>query len=266
LTACSSLSEKVDHVASQYNFQRLELPGKGFTHVAYFSAVAPTSRTLHIYLEGDGTPWLTTKTIAADPTPRNPLMLGLMSLDSTQAIYLGRPCYFGKSDESPCHYKLWTQDRYSEAIVASMAAALDNFVSDRFINSQNITTFRFFGHSGGGVLAMLLAEHFPATRAVVTLAGNLDISAWTDLHGYTPLTGLNPASRPPLPGNIIQLHYAGAQDVIVPPSIVRKGIARQGAVEFTIIDGANHICCWNTLWPQILDRLQPTTPSSEILQ
>jgi len=257
-SACTSLPEKINRTASQLNFQRLVLPGTGFTHVAYINAIKPHSQTLHVYLEGDGTPWLTTHTIAADPTPRKPLMLELMSLDSTPAIYLGRPCYFGKSDEPSCHYTFWTQDRYSETVVVSMAAALNHFLDQQFIKKQRITTFRFFGHSGGGVLAMLLAEHFPTTRAVVTLAGNLDVTAWTNLHDYTPLTGLNPALRPSLPSNITQLHYAGVRDLVVPPSLVRKGIARQNTAELIVIDDADHTCCWGSLWPHILDRLQST--------
>ena len=68
------------------------------------------------------------------------------------------------------------------------------------------------GYSGGGTLAQLVAEKFTQTRAVVTLAGNLDLAAWVQLHDYTPLGGsLNPAERPPLPGHILQIHYVGKQ-------------------------------------------------------
>ena len=45
----------------------------------------------------------------------------------------------------------------------------------------------FIGYSGGGTLATLLVEHFPQTRAVVTIAGNLDVKAWTEYHNYEPL-------------------------------------------------------------------------------
>ena len=36
---------------------------------------------LHVYIEGDGTPYVARHDFAADPTPRNPLMLRLMTLD-----------------------------------------------------------------------------------------------------------------------------------------------------------------------------------------
>ena len=77
---------------------------------------------LHVYLDGDGTPMLGSYP-AADPTPRDPLVLDLMALDSTPSIYVGRPCYHGLSG-APCSPSLWTSGRYSEPVVASMAAGI----------------------------------------------------------------------------------------------------------------------------------------------
>ena len=70
-----------------------------------------------------------------------------------------------------------------------MAAALSDILQRRPYQGLVL-----IGYSGGGVLAMLLAEQFPATQAVVTVAGNLDTDAWAIEHGYSPLRGsLNPA-------------------------------------------------------------------------
>ena len=68
---------------------------------------------------------------------------------------------------------------------------------------------------------MLLAERFKQTRAVVTVAGNLDPDRWVAQHGYSPLVGsLNPARRPPLPSHILQLHFVGGRDRNVPRDLL----------------------------------------------
>src|SRR6266545_4164343 len=70
--------------------------GEGFAHVVYRPAgLRPDGgRVLHIYLDGDGTPWERGRP-APDPTPRAPLVLRLMALDPAPRVYLGRPCYHG---------------------------------------------------------------------------------------------------------------------------------------------------------------------------
>ena len=123
----------------------------------------------------------------------------------------------------------------------------------RDIYSKNIKYIQFLGHSGGGTLAMLLAERFNRTTSVVTLAGNLDIDAWTTLHGYSPLYGsLNPAQRPALAGHIKQFHYVGRNDKVVPPAVVQSGIRRQHNARLIILDDVNHKCCWESVLPRIL--------------
>jgi hypothetical protein len=52
---------------------------RSFRHVVLDKPGHP-SRVLHVYLDGDGTPW-DGNTAAVDPTPRNTLVLGLMRLD-----------------------------------------------------------------------------------------------------------------------------------------------------------------------------------------
>ena len=161
------------------------------------SSSAPSfaaSSTLHVYLEGDGTPWVYRVIVTPDPTPRRPLMLGLMSLDDAPSIYVGRPCYNGTSGASGCDDTLWTSARYSATVVDSMAKAI------RVIARRGgYSALRLFGHSGGGTLALLLAPRLEGVLDVVTVAGNLDIEAWTRHHGYSPLRdSLNPASEPAL--------------------------------------------------------------------
>ncbi|MDH5669092.1 MAG: alpha/beta hydrolase [Nitrospira sp.] len=182
-----------------------------------------------------------------DPTPRNPLMLRLLSFDPGQAVYVGRPCYHGLTKAAGCSNELWTTARYSERVVASLAAAIR-----RIMTEQADRQLSLFGHSGGGTLAMLLAERFPETRALVTIAGNLDTDAWTAHHGFSPLTdSLNPITRPLLHRSLVQRHYVGERDRIVPSAIVKNAAAQLGT-EAIVITGFDHVCCWEERWPQIL--------------
>src|SRR5262249_17851713 len=108
-----------------------------------------------------------------------------------------------------------------------------------------------FGHSGGGALAVLLAPRFAETTDVVTIAANLEIDAWADLHGYARLAGsVNPAREPPLAPAIHQRHYVGAADRRVPADVTARGPIPPASV--TIVPGYDHVCCWKDLWPSIL--------------
>jgi pimeloyl-ACP methyl ester carboxylesterase len=166
---------------------------------------------------------------------REPLALEPAS-DDNPALYLGRPCYHGLGDDSRCAAALWTDERYSEAVVASMAAALEASTTLR-----RFDRLALIGYSGGGVLAMLLAARVPRTAAVVTVAANLDVDAWTARHGYLRLTGsLNPAAEPPLPAGLYQRHYLGSRDRVVPPEIVSGGPFDRATL--VLIPDFDHVC------------------------
>lgn len=220
------------------------VPGAAFQHVV-FSQTHQRSRTLHVYIDGDGTPWLAWRP-AGDPTPRNPLLLRLMALDPSPSVYLGRPCYHGLSHTAPCSDALWTRERYSEAVVSSMGAALR-----RVVQAGGFDRLAWFGYSGGGALAVLLAPRFTETTDLITVAANLDIDAWADLHGYARLVGsLNPARQPPVPAWIRQRHYVGGKDRVVPKEVVTRGPIDPHTL--TVIPSYDHTCCWETLWPAVL--------------
>jgi len=250
ISGCTSPSQRVDDRAADYGFRRVVVRENGFSHVAYIKEgrATPTS-ALHVYLDGDGTPWVHKHVAASDPTPRTPLMLELMSLDPSPSLYLGRPCYNGLNNVKKCTPDMWTDGRYSEAVVASMSAALDRLSSD-------YQALVLLGYSGGGTLAMLLAERQPKTETVITVAANLDTERWAALHKQQSLTGsLNPAIRSPLPVRIRQMHFAGADDDNVPPMLVRDAIAQQQGATFKVFSKQDHSCCWRDVWKEILGRL-----------
>lgn len=222
--------------------------GAGYEHRVVLQGRVDEAPRVHVYLEGDGRPFATPRLPAGDPSPRRRLARELMALDPTPSIYLARPCYEGLAAAPACTPALWTAARYGEAVVASLAAALENLRTQ-----HRIERYTLLGYSGGGVLAMLLAERVAAVDRVVTVASNLDLEAWAAQHGYTPLNAsLNPARRPPLPRRITQIHYAGGLDRVVPPALIAAALQGQTGARLVVIDEATHGRGWITVWPLLL--------------
>jgi len=270
LTNCASRQQQIDDLALQSHLQRdIITSDDGLSHLTYtnaayqalrFSNNNETTKTprIHVYFEGDGIPWIQPHLVAVDPTPKTALALQLMLLDQHASIYLGRPCYHGYYQQRGCHPLLWTQARYSKPVVDSMVNALLTKLEhdNRLMPSPPLT---LIGYSGGGVLAMLVAErlhhnHNIASVDVVTIAANLDVDAWTRLHHFSSLTlSLNPAAMAQRFANIEQLHIYGERDKNVPPAIVLPVKARLGEkARWFSMASADHACCWEVLWPQIL--------------
>jgi pimeloyl-ACP methyl ester carboxylesterase len=254
-TACATApAAEFDREAAQLGFSATSVAGASHPLRVYASnrgsaadtvpaGAAPRSnRPLHIYLDGDGRPFVRRDRVARDPTPQDPLTLRLLAADPGPALYLGRPCYHGL--ESRCDAQLWTNARYGEVVLASMAAAITAIAAARAPAGVVL-----IGYSGGGTLAVLLAARLPAVNAVVTVAANLDVAAWTRLHGYSPLTdSLDPARM--TEGRVVpQWHLTGSLDRNVPPALNAGLAARLPCAEFKVIEGFDHHCCWAETWP-----------------
>lgn len=206
--------------------------------------VGRTTR-LTIYLDGDGRPFVAPTRVARDPTGQDALTLRLVAADATPAIFVGRPCYHGMTPD--CDPRLWTTARYGEKVVSAMTGAIETLLA-RFQPAEAV----LIGYSGGGTLAVLIAERLQSVDAVVTIAANLDLAAWTALHGYSPLSAsLDPARLPGLRSKP-QLHYAGAQDHNVPPALQAAFAQRATAAEFRTVEGFDHRCCWAESWAERL--------------
>lgn len=222
-------------------------------------------RTLHIYLEGDGRPFVTPTRIAREPHAHDALAFRLMERDPAPAVYLGRPCYHPELRRTPCTPDWWTNARYGEPVVDAMSEAIRQLALDGRIESLTL-----IGYSGGGTLAVLIAERLatdllPTTDlAVVTLAANLDVGAWARHHDHTPLEGsLDPATRPPLPTRIRQLHLVGARDSVVPPAHTEAWAATRRGAKVERIADFDHRCCWVASWREHIQRFsREQTPNA----
>lgn len=264
--ACATPTGKLNQLASDYGLDTYSIRADGFNllvfdNLATYEAGKPEypdhDGVLRIYLEGDGSPWKHRVIVMPDPTPRNPLMLRLMSYERNPAVYLGRPCYNGFHNQVACDNSLWTSARYSETIVSSMTSAI-RALSKR----HNATQIWLMGHSGGGTLAMLLAEQLPQVTRVVTLAANLDTDGWTKHHRYTPLySSINPATKQDLRTEIWQWHLIGGRDTVIPVQLIKPVIMRQASASGFEFPGFSHGCCWEGVWPDVLDALMRNEPS-----
>jgi len=251
LSGCATPTSRLHSLAQSHNFDHSTVNTHGFAHLVYTRNLTDAQNNaksvLHVYLEGDGSPWKYRVVTMPDPTPREPLVLRLMAKDQAPTAYIGRPCYNGTSQDEGCDLSLWTSGRYSKTVIRSMTGVIRTIIDE-----HGFTEVKLIGHSGGGALAMLIAAKIPEVTHVVTVAGNLDTDGWTAHHGYSRLyTSLNPAAQPDLPERILQWHLVGGRDSIVPPSIVRGYILDQKNALGIQVQSYNHGCCWESLWGSI---------------
>lgn len=203
---------------------------------------------LHVYLDGDGTPWRSRRQPALDPSARDPLVLDLMARDPAAAVLVGRPCYYRA--HTTCDPQAWTDRRYDEDVVQRLAGAIEAEIA-----AAPGGPLVLIGYSGGGALAMLVAPRLSRVDAVITLAANLDVTAWAADHGYAPLAGsLDPATQPALPPRIRQYHFFGAEDHNVRAELMAPVARRQPAATIDVVTGYDHHCCWREDWPALLAR------------
>jgi hypothetical protein len=251
LCGCATPAQHADALAADGGLSRTVLQGTRFHHVAYLRLGG--GEPLFLFIDGDGTPWTDGgRRVAEDPTPRQPLALEL-ALDTRygSVLYLGRPCYLGLAASAECHPSDWTVGRYSREVVESLAAAINGFALGHGFREVILV-----GHSGGGALAVLVAPHVAGLRAVIAIAPNLDIKAWTAYHGYMPLSdSLDPTDSPPLAPDVTEIVLAGSVDRNVPPALLESYFAGHPTAQLWTLTGFDHRCCWREAWPSLLPRV-----------
>ncbi len=241
-----------ERMASDAGWQRTIIATETFNIAAFRPTNLPHATTLKIYIEGDGLAWLDSSTPSADPTPRTPLALKLALRDPERnAVYLARPCQFLQDDQRRnCQQRYWTSHRFAPEVIAASNTAIDVLKTE-----SGASHLILIGYSGGGAVAALVAAQRHDVTALVTIAGNLDHTAWTSGHHISPLSGsLNPADATSRLQHIPQHHYVGQNDTNISADIALGYAARFKAPTpiVTVLPGFTHTCCWEEIWPRLV--------------
>jgi len=132
-----------------------------------------------------------------------------------------------------------------------MVEALNKPLSDRELI--------LVGHSGGGTLVMLMAEIMPNVKAVVTIAGNLQVKQWTEFHKYSELTGsLDPSFRRKLNDDIKQIHFYSPNDEVIKAEWIKQFALKQKNAELIELAVKGHHDGWNFFRSDIMKVLKKT--------
>lgn len=245
--------DKAQRIALSGGLVERDIAAGRFLLRSYERIGDPATGTARVYIEGDGLAWLGKNRPSPDPTPVNPLALSLAQADrAANVAYIARPCqYNGAFDEKACPEKYWKSARFSPEIIKAMNDALDA-IKQR----HGLRRFELVGYSGGGAVALLMAAQRGDIASIRTVAGNLDIDAFSRLHKVSAMTAsLNPASVAHRVSAIPQRHFVGGKDAIVPASIYRayRDAAGPGKrIDATILPDADHETGWVQQWPSLL--------------
>jgi hypothetical protein len=246
LAGCAGNAARIEKLAGTLGMTRSVVLAGGFRSPIFMrGAVGPENATLAIFIEGDGVPWEGGRQPSLDPATKDPIALKLLAQTPGSGSYVTRPCYHDMTGER-CTPERWTMERYSDEVVSSMTEAVRAAALQA--KARNLV---LVGYSGGGVLAVLIAERLDNVAAVITVGANLDTDAWTKHHDYLSLYGsLNPASsrtEHPWP----ETHLYGARDQTVPPATVEAYFKRYPHAQRRIVEANDHVCCWVEQWPQL---------------
>lgn len=222
-----------------------------FDLAAFLPQTFSNGKTLVIYIGGDGLSWIGRSKISSNPTPVDPVTLGLAlnhsAVSVMDAVYLARPCQFiDLKSQKNCQRKYWTSHRFSHEVIDSTDKAITQ-IKNR-LNKENII---LVGYSGGGAVAALVASQRNDVKKIITIAGNMNHKVWARHHKISPLTGsLNPADFSDELKNIHQTHYVGTEDKVVPLTILKAYAAEfpeNNNPDIVMIPGVNHNFCWNDI-------------------
>ncbi|WP_107271929.1 dienelactone hydrolase family protein [Photobacterium sanctipauli] len=222
-----------------------------YTHKVWYKEAEIESEEIHIYIDGDGKPWKNRFFISSDPTKKSSVIQSLMDFDYNEKVYFGRPCYHGFSYE--CRSEDWTYDRYGSHIIKSMNDALTEYLNKKVKNFKSKKII-LIGYSGGGAIAVLMARELKYVSKVITLAGNLDIDSWVNLHGYTYLNGsVNPVDLTYGHANLNWLFFFGGEDKNVPYEVMQSNIEIAFPdAKIMVLPGVAHTTGWGKYYEIIL--------------
>ncbi len=255
LNACSySPESRVNsglQLAKNNGWQQYKIDAAPFQLTAFTPQKSTNSKTLYIYIEGDGLAWKSRSTPSQNPTPKNPMGLNLAIQHGGDAVYLARPCQYQLKDTNCASNKWWTSHRFAQEVINATNIAIDKLKRSR--QADNLV---LVGYSGGGAVALLAAAERSDVTKIITVAGNLDTDKWVELKNISPLSGsLNPADKWQKLAAIPQLHLVGGSDKVVPAEVAYSYASNfpMGAKpQIRVIKEYDHQCCWVEQWNSLL--------------
>jgi len=241
-----------DRIGRDGGLEKSYLKTSAFTLTAYSRSSQPGG-DLNLYIEGDGTAWITPTWRSADPSPRNPLGLKMAALDpAANAAYLARPGQYVAPDSSPVDPVYWSEKRFAPEVVTAMNEAIDSLKTITGTSKINLV-----GYSGGAAVAVLITARRSDIISLRTVAGNLDPEAVNHYHHVSPLTGsLNPMDVADKLKGLPQRHFVGSEDAVIPSFIAPSFVKRAGSPdghEITVVAGASHSKGWQEQWKSLLE-------------
>ncbi len=211
--------------------------------IATWQKVENVDAPFKIYIEGDGYAFRANGMVSSNPTPRSFMIRELAFTDShPNVIYMARPCQFAKDNK--CEPKYWSNARFSKETVQAEYEAVRQIAGSR--------PLIIVGFSGGAQIAGLMAVKYDDLHIekLVTVAGNLDVKAWTDYH-HLPELNLSEDLRnyQAQYADFKQKHYIGTADDNIIPHITEKFVADKNAIVY--VQGATHNNGWSSFYEQI---------------
>lgn len=251
LTACATLPLS-DRISQAQGFEKAHLKTKYFTLTSFYRFTKP-GQTLNIYIEGDGSAWLSRSRLSSDPTPKNPLVLELASIDSSPNVaYLARPGQYTEQENPKVDSAHWSNKRFSEEVISSMSEAIGQLAFRVQANKINL-----IGYSGGAAVAILIAARRSDIMSLRTIAGNLNPEAVNRYHKVSTLSGsLNPIDFAKNLKGLPQRHFIGSKDTIIPSFIAESFLKAMGDTDYsriTVVKGATHSKGWRRQWKELLE-------------
>lgn len=245
--AWNSLAER----GSGYDFEPVSFDVPPFSLSGLLKGKPGSSTDLVVYLEGDGRGVIRGR-VSQDPTPSKAMGFELAKSDPAAAVlYLARVGQFQPAQTGKKYQEYWSNKRLSEESVRAANQAIDQAKAQ--IGAQRI---HLVGYSGGGGLAVLLAERRYDVASITTVAGLLDINWWVREKNFQTLTGsLNPADQALRISHVPQVHFYGVDDSIIPPAMSAhfQTLAPFSSYKRVEVD-TNHWRVWPELWPNLLNQ------------
>jgi pyrimidine operon attenuation protein/uracil phosphoribosyltransferase len=134
---------------------------------------------------------------------------------------------------------------------------------------QGINKIRLVGFSGGATIAAIIAAKRNDITDLRTIAGNLDINVFTQIHKVSPLSGsLNPIDYAEQLSKIPQIHFVSINDYVITNQIIESYINelnkhnnRLSCYKVLEFKQATHAEGWAKIWSDNINLTQKCTSS-----